>query len=170
MTGGGSGGRLVSMEECRRTLLALALALSAGGCERRPEADHLDRIRSLCGQLADASAGLAEAERVLGPPQLELCAADLPPGSAEDRCPTDGTSICVRVWVYRARDEDLCGGTACSYGCEIRAPQEAPEQTCSVRFLSGFESPGSSAPNGESPGGVGFLTQVPSLYTGAARR
>ena len=122
------------------TLLLVGLALAAAGCERAPEADQVERLRTLCNDLARSGAGAAEAEQVLGgPPQLELCAGDLPPASTTDRCPRDGTPICIRVWAYRARIESLCGGTACSYGCELRAPDGAPERTCSVRFLSGFE-------------------------------
>ncbi len=124
------------------SLLALALALAAGACDRRPEADHVLRIRALCDELARSGAGQAEAEQVLGgPPQLELCATNLPPASAADHCPSDGTPVCIRVWAYRARTESLCGGNACSYGCELRAPQGTPEETCSVRFLGGLEHP-----------------------------
>ncbi len=125
------------------SLLAVAVALAVGACDRRPELEHVERIRALCDELARSDAGPAEAEQLLGgPPQLELCAADLPPASPADRCPLDGTPVCVRVWAYRARTETLCGGNACSYGCELRAPQEAPAQTCSVRFLDGSERPG----------------------------
>ncbi len=124
------------------SFLALSLALAVGACDRSPELEHVDRIRALCQELARSGAGPTEAERLLGgPPQLELCASDLPPASPADRCPRDGTPVCIRLWAYRARTETLCGGTACSYGCELRAPQDAPEQTCSVRFLDGLERP-----------------------------
>jgi len=116
------------------------------GCERAPEADHLSRIRDLCGEVATTGAGAAEAEQLFGPPTLLVCASDLPPASSADSCPRDGTIVCVRVFAYRARNDSLCGGTACSYGCEIRAPQSNPEATCSVRFLDGFETPGLAGP------------------------
>lgn len=124
-------------------LVAVALAFATGGCDRLPEQDHLERIRAICDELAGSGAGLAGAEQALGsPPQLQVCAPDLPPASGEDRCPLDGTPVCIRVWAFRARTDDLCGGAGCSYGCELRAPQDAPEETCAVRFLSGFEHPG----------------------------
>lgn len=139
MTAPPLGGKLPRMPVSPRPLLALALAL-ATACERSPEVDHLERIQALCVELARNGAGPAEAEQVFGgPPQLELCAADVPPAGAGDLCPRDGTPVCIRFWAFRARTEKLCGGSACSYGCELRAPQRAPEATCSVRFLDGFE-------------------------------
>jgi hypothetical protein len=135
---------------CGRSLLLLApllLGLGAGGCDRKPEFDHLERILALCQELAAQGAGAAEAEAILGgPPQLLLCASDLPPISGADHCPTDGTPVCIRVWAYRALHENLCGGTACSYGCELRAPEGAPEATCAVRFFDGAEWPGFPPP------------------------
>jgi hypothetical protein len=123
-------------------LAAAILALLVAACGRKPESGEVRRIRTLCGQLAQNNAGEAEAEQVLGgPPQLELCASDLPPASAADRCPRGGAPVCIRYWAYRAESESLCGGTACSFGCELRAPQDAPEATCSVRFLDGFDGP-----------------------------
>lgn len=126
----------------RAAVLAAALALGVAACDRDPEVDQVIRLRELCTQLAGSGAGLSEAEQVLGDVQLELCATDLPPASEADRCPRDGTPVCLRLWASRARDEALCGGTACSYGCELRAPQGAPESTCSVRFVNGLALPG----------------------------
>jgi hypothetical protein len=136
------GDELSRMGQLLRPSLAIALALAAAACGRGPESDHVQRIQALCSELARSGAGPSEAEQVLGgPPQLELCATDLPPASTADRCPHDGTPVCIRVWAYRARSESLCGGEGCSYGCELRAPQDAPQETCSVRFLSGLERP-----------------------------
>lgn len=131
------------MTTLRATLLVVTLGLTASACERQPEADHLAEIQALCGELRDAGAGAAEAEHLFGgPPQLELCATDLLPASAQDACPRDGTAVCVRLWAYRARSRALCGGPGCSYGCELRAVEGSPEATCSVRFLQGLDGPG----------------------------
>lgn len=137
------GGKLPRMPAFPRPFLALALALTMAlvtACGRNPEEDHLARIQALCTELARDGGGPAEAERVFGgPPQVELCAADVPPAGEGDLCPRDGTPVCIRFWAFRAEIEKLCGGPACSYGCELRAPQRAPEATCSVRFLDGIE-------------------------------
>ena len=128
-----------------RILPAVSFAIVAAaiiGCDRAPESDHLSRIRALCSELGADGAGSAEAEQLFGPPTLLVCASDLPPASSTDSCPRDGTIVCVRVFAYRARNDSLCGGTACGYGCELRAPEANPEATCSVRFLDGFEMPG----------------------------
>ena len=61
---------------------------------------------------------------------------------AEDRCRRDQGGVCALVWAYRARTPTLCGGEACSYGCELRVLESAPEVTCGVRFLSGDERAG----------------------------
>jgi hypothetical protein len=50
--------------------------------------------------------------------------------------------VCALVWPYRARDPVLCGGEACSYGCELRVLERAPDATCGARFLSGLEQAG----------------------------
>lgn len=125
----------------RSGLLAMLVA-ALGACGRQPESDHEVHVRELCSELAGSGAGLTAARRALGDPQLELCADDLPPGSDLDRCPTDGTVVCLRFWAYRARNEVLCGGTACSYGCELRAPRDAPEATCAARWVDGYGSLG----------------------------
>jgi hypothetical protein len=124
----------------------VALAAAALACDRSPESDHLDEIRQLCSQLQREDAGAAQAEALLGPATVTLCGTDFPPASSADTCPRDGTPLCLRVWAWRARGEFLCGGTACSYGCELRSPEAAPEATCSVRFFDGYEKPGVPLP------------------------
>lgn len=126
--------------------LALAAALAAAGCARAPETDHISEVRAICADLDDSGAGASEAEALLGPPSWTGCGRGFPPVSEEDRCPRDGAPICIRVWAYRAHDERLCGGTACSYGCELRAPEAEPEETCSARFLGGSEQPPAPLP------------------------
>jgi hypothetical protein len=122
--------------------LGLSLALLAAvACDRGPEVGHLEQVRALCAQVAQARSGAAEAEALFGPESFTFCASDLPPASSSDACPRGGASVCVRVWAWRAHNEPLCGGPACSYGCELRAPDGAPEATCSVRFLTGREPP-----------------------------
>lgn len=140
MTGTAAEGKLAAVR--RGLALLVVLALAGSGCGRDPETDHIEEIRALCAELAATSAGTAEAGRLLGAPSLVLCGGDLLPASSADRCPYRGTPICIRVWAWRARSASLCGGQACSYGCELRAPDGAPEDTCSVRFLEGYEVPG----------------------------
>lgn len=122
-----------------RTALALAF-LAAAACERVPESEHLAEVQAICTDLAARHAGASEAEDLLGAPSWTSCASGFPPASEEDRCPREGT-VCIRVWAFRARDEELCGGPGCSYGCELRAPEADPEATCSVRFFDGRERP-----------------------------
>lgn len=131
----------------RPRILALAIAAAAAAaCGRDPETDHLGDVRAICNDLAVRSAGAAEAETLLGPPSWTGCATDFPPASGADRCPGNGTAVCIRVWAYRAHQEELCGGVACSYGCELRAPEADPEATCAVRFLAGTEQPAKPLP------------------------
>ena len=118
-----------------RTVIALALSVAALACDRGPESQHLDRVRELCAELAMGPSGASEAEALLGPPSWTYCADALPPASSADTCPRDGATVCVHVWAWRAHNEPLCGGEACSYGCELRAPASSPEATCSVRFF-----------------------------------
>lgn len=124
-----------------RTLALVLAAAATAACDRIPEQAHVEAIRALCADLAARGAGATEAERLLGRPSWTACATDLPPASSEDRCPRDGTELCLRVWAYRAHDEALCGGLACSYGCELRAPAGDAEATCSFRFFDGTERP-----------------------------
>jgi hypothetical protein len=111
-------------------------------CERAPEADHLVAVRALCADLAAELATPAEAERRLGdPPVLSFCADGLPLALG-DGCARGQGGVCALVWAYRARDPALCGGEACSYGCELRVLERAPEVTCGVRHLTGAERAG----------------------------
>jgi len=125
-------------------LVPLALlAAAATGCERDPELDHVLAIRSLCADLAAEAAAPDEATRRLGaPPALAYCADALPLARAGDRCPRGQGGVCALVWAYRARSSTLCGGEACSYGCELRVLERAPEVTCGVRSLTGEERAG----------------------------
>lgn len=119
-------------------LVIVAASVAAAGCGRSSERDHYVTIRSLCAELAAAGATPAEAEVVLGgPPQLRLCRDDLAPLGDGDGC-TYGPDLvlCDLTWAWRARNEALCGGPGCSYGCQLRvADEEAP--ACLVLFRSG---------------------------------
>ncbi len=124
----------------------LVLALAAAACDRDPEAEHVAEVRAICASLAARGAGASEAEALLGPPTWVGCGSDFPPASGADGCPRDGTAICIRVWAHRAHQAWTCGGLACSYGCELRAPAGDPEATCAVRFLEGDERPPALGP------------------------
>jgi hypothetical protein len=125
-----------------RPLLAVAALAALAGCQRGSETEHLATIERLCGDLAAEGATPDDATaRLGGPASLTFCADALPP-AAGDRCPRDQGGVCVMVWAYRARSAALCGGEACSYGCELRALERAPGATCGVRFLSGLEQAG----------------------------
>lgn len=129
----------------RRPTLALlvsqaALAAVLAGCERDPEADHVLAIRALCADLAAERPSPEEAApRLGGPPDLAYCADALPLFGAGDRCPRGQGGVCALVWAYRARSPTLCGGVACSYGCELRVLESAPATTCAVRSVTGEE-------------------------------
>ncbi|HYD41530.1 MAG TPA: hypothetical protein VEB43_11950 [Anaeromyxobacter sp.] len=125
----------------RTPAAVLAVAMAAAACDRDPEADHVAEMRAICASLAASGAGASEAEALLGPPTWSGCGSDFPPASGADRCPRDGTAICIRIWAHRAHQASTCGGIACSYGCELRAPAADPEATCAVRFLTGDERP-----------------------------
>ena len=120
------------------TLLAFAV-LAAAACERDSEWEHAARVRAICRDLELRSAPASEADALFGPPTWTGCGTGFPPATA-DTCPA-GDAICIRVYAFRASHEELCGGPACSYGCELRAPEADPEATCSVRFLTGSERP-----------------------------
>jgi hypothetical protein len=127
----------------RLPALALVALLALLACERRPETDHLLTIRNLCAELGAEAATPDEATRRLGvPPVLTFCADALPSAGAGDRCPRDQGGVCALVWAYRARSAALCGGEACSYGCELRVLERAPTATCGVRDLTGEEEAG----------------------------
>jgi len=130
----------------RAPSLAAGLVLAAAACGRDPEAEHVSEVREICASLSASGAGASEAEVLLGPASWTACASDFPPASEADRCPRDGTAVCIRVWAYRAHQATTCGGFACSYGCELRAPAGDPEATCSVRFLEGVERPPAPLP------------------------
>jgi hypothetical protein len=119
---------------------AVTLALLAAACDREPEWNHLAQVRVICADLEARHAGAADAESLLGPVTWTSCGVGYPPASETDLCPREGT-VCIRVWAFRARNEGLCGGPGCSYGCELRAPEADAEATCSVRFLGGRERP-----------------------------
>ncbi len=131
---------------CKPITTVLALALAAAACDREPEAEHVADVRAICASLAASGAGAAEAEALLGPASWTGCGAGFPPASGADRCPRDGTPICIRVWAHRAHRASTCGGFACSYGCELRAPAGDPEATCAVRFFDGDERPPAPEP------------------------
>jgi hypothetical protein len=130
----------------RRLSAVLAVALATAACDRDPEAEHVAEVRAICASLAARGAGASDAEALLGPATWVGCGSGFSPASGADRCPRDGTEICIRVWAHRAHQPSTCGGFACSYGCELRAPADDPEATCAVRFLEGGERPPPLAP------------------------
>ena len=113
--------------------------LASAACDRDSEWEHAAKVRAICSDLELRNAPASEAEELFGPPSWTGCGTGFPPATA-DHCPADA-AICIRVFAFRANLEELCGGPACSYGCELRAPEADPEATCSVRFLSGSERP-----------------------------
>lgn len=122
-----------------RAALLGALLLA---CQRAPESDHVIATRQLCAALADARASPAEAARRLGGPAAMGYCADALPRVEGDACARDQGGVCALVWAYRARSPALCGGEACSYGCELRVLERAPEETCGARAITGEERAG----------------------------
>ncbi|MGC4001542.1 MAG: hypothetical protein QM767_30415 [Anaeromyxobacter sp.] len=113
---------------------ALLAAVAQAGCSRSYDDEHYRRVSALCAGLVEARATVGDAVAAFGkPPSQEACepAASLGEG---DACTV--AAPCAVRWVWPARDEGLCGGAGCSYGCELRFDDPALEGgSCAGQFL-----------------------------------